>query len=215
VKINWTGPVFLAVLPFLGFRLAKECKAGHKAWLITMSAVLITGCFVMSYFTTGIPAVPYGERLQRFVGWQKLIQEVSQLEDTLRRERGEEIVVVGMDKHYTGSIAGFYRAHFAYEKGESRPLPTVGRHLFGEPSLSFQFWSKPDDFRHKTLLLLSRYEWDIREPIIGHHAHVEGPPAKIIASRGASQVGSLYYRIVHDYEPEEINHDGRSITKEN
>lgn len=202
VKINWTGPVFLAILPFLGFTLSKECLEGRRAWLMTIAALLIAVGISMSYFTTGIPGIPYSEKLQRFVGSRILVRELSQVEDNLRRERGADVVVVGMDKYNTGSLVGFYRANLAYERGEAKPMPTVGRHLFGGNSLSFQFWSSPTDFRGKTLLLVSIYERDLNDAIVGQFARMEEPPTALIAVRGSSMVGRLYYRVVYDYQPE-------------
>jgi dolichol-phosphate mannosyltransferase len=202
VKINWTGPVFLAILPFLGFRLSKECREGRRAWLMSIAVLLVAVGMSMSYFTTGIPGIPYSEKLQRFVGSRILARELSRIEDNLRRERGADVVVVGMDKHYTGSHIGFYRANLAYERGEAKPKPTVGRHLFGGNSLSFRFWSSPADFRGRTLLLVSRYEWDLNDAIVGRYAHREKPPTALIAMRGSSRVGRLYYRVVYDYQPE-------------
>jgi dolichol-phosphate mannosyltransferase len=201
VKINWTGPVFLAILPFLGFTLSKECLEGRRAWLMTIAALLITVGISMSYLTTGIPGVPYSEKLQRFVGARILVQELSQVEDNLRRERGADVVVVGMDQHYIGSLVGFYRAHFAYERGDAKPMPTVGRHLFGDNSLSFQFWSSPTDFHGKTLLLVSRNKGDLTDAVVSQYAHIEEPLTALIAVRGSSIVGRLYYRVVHDYQP--------------
>jgi dolichol-phosphate mannosyltransferase len=131
------------------------------------------------------------------------VRELSQIEDKLRRERGTDVIVVGMDKYNIGSLVGFYRANLAYERGEAKPIPTVGRHLFGENSLSYQFWSNPTHFRGKTLLLVSEHKRGLNDAIIGHHAHMEDPPRVLIAVRGSSTVGRLYYRVVHDYQPED------------
>jgi dolichol-phosphate mannosyltransferase len=202
VKVNWIGPVFLAILPFLGFKLSKECLEGRRAWLMTIAALLIAVGIVMSYFTTGIPGIPYSEKLQRFVGSRLLARQLSLVEDNLRRERGADVVVVGMDKYNIGSLAGFYRANLAYERGETRPMPTVGRHFFGRNSLSFQFWSSPTDFRGKTLLLVSDNKADLIVNIAGQYGHTEEPPVVLIAARGSSMVGRLYYRVIDDYQPE-------------
>jgi len=204
VKINWTGPIFLALLPFLGFTLSKECLEGRRAWRMTIAALLIVVGISTSYFTTGIPGVPYSEKLQRFVGSKILVRELSQVEDKLRRERGVDVVVVGMDKYNTGSLVGFYRAHLAYERGEAKPMPTVGRHLFGLKSLSFQFWSNPYGLRGKTLLLVSSSKRYLDDAIVGQYAHMEEPPGALIAVKGSSTVGHLYYRVVHDYQPENL-----------
>lgn len=201
VKINWTGPVFIAILPFFGSRLSGDFLQGRRSWPITVAALLVIIGISMSYFTTGIPGVPYSEKMQRLVGHKILAQEFTRVEDALRHEYGSDIIVVGMDKYNSGSIVGFYRAHFAAERGKPKPDPTVGRHLFGKDSLSYQFWSKPDEFRGKTLLLVSRYENDLNDKVIGKYAHIEGPTTVLTAVRGASKVGRLYYRVVRDYQP--------------
>ena len=147
VKLNWTGPVWLAILPALAARLARRDPT-HLGWGCEPS-FLAGDC-------RGRPA-----NLWRFAplsrSWsarcQPKYKHVSRdspdrLEGVRRRRRkncrsdlesstGKEPLRVGMDRYSLSSEVAFY------DPDQDAVRNTAGRSLFGFDSLMYELWFPP------------------------------------------------------------------------
>ena len=164
VKINWTGPLWLAVVPLIAARLTAafddpaSCLPGSPArflrWSALATAALLGAGYLalLQYLASGLPGVrwaPHTELLP--VGWPELARAVDQQAADLRRAQPDSrVLVVGMDRDFIASEAAFYAPDPARAVRE-----TTGAHLFGGVSLMYAYWFPVREQKDATLLLVS------------------------------------------------------------
>ncbi|MEJ2058611.1 MAG: hypothetical protein P8X39_12325, partial [Desulfofustis sp.] len=154
VKLNWTSPVWLAVLPFLGYTatsiyrgFCSICFVGIQGlWRITIPVLTLVFAIALHYVTLGLPGVPFPSG-PFLIGWQELAGSVEQLVETIEHGTGKRPIVVGMDHYQIASGLTFYRAKnnskTSSHKGLNPIDETTGWHLFGFNSRMYRFWSDP------------------------------------------------------------------------
>ena len=193
VKVNWTGPVFLSLLPVLG----RSVSVLRKTWLWTAALLLIFYAVFLQYISSGFPHVPYPRGAYKFFTGNEIASRVMEIERKVADSSGNSPVVVGMDKHYLASQLGFYRAKLSGGQAEE----TAGRSLFGLPSLMYHFWSRPGDFVGRNMLLISKTAGDIDSSLLAPHFKSIGSVEEIINTKNGFMVGRLYYRVGYSYIP--------------
>ncbi len=114
VKLNWTGPLWLALVPYLAYTfgapkegqlLLRLCRRWWPATAITM---LLLGGLFLQYYSLGLPGIPTLER-PFLSGWEKLAGRIEQIVAAREKETGRRPIVVGMDKYRIASGLAFYR----------------------------------------------------------------------------------------------------------
>ncbi len=158
VKLNWTGPLWLAVLPLVAARLAAAFGspipvARWVRWSALGTAALLGIGYValLQYLAFGLPGVRYTRRTELLpVGWPQLARTLEQQADALRRAQSERVLVVGLDRDFIASEAAFYALDPARAVRD-----TTGAHLFGGVSLMYAYWFPVKEQEDATLLLVS------------------------------------------------------------
>jgi len=215
-KLNWTGPIWLAVLPLVAARMLPAVMAGPKktakkfgreqAW--TLTAVLTTlgyGVFLY-YVSVGLPGVAYPKQFI-FAGWRDLGGQIEAIEDQVQAERGEEPLVVGLDKYGISSRLAFYRLRDEPavphdDELEEGVTGTSGRHLLGGGSLMYSYWQSSDTQAGRDIIMVDKNMDRLSdEQVAGYFDSVSAVQSLDVESHGHS-AGSFYYRIGYGYRPE-------------
>jgi dolichol-phosphate mannosyltransferase len=155
VKLNWTGPLWLAVLPAIARRLATGESAAsqvptfNRAWRATVVIALLIYGAVLHYMAFRVPDIGNMSLKTLPIAWEEFGEQVEKLETDLQNATGEEPLRVGMDRYYLSSQAAFY------DSGKDGVENTAGRSLFGMESVMFQYWITPAEARGRNIILLS------------------------------------------------------------
>lgn len=170
VKLNWTGPLWLAVIPMISWKMIylgpsfnRLDKIIRSAWPPTILCLIVCYALLLSYLALGAPWIwkIHSNSLDYMVGWKSLALQIDDIGDGIKKKTGIEPFVIGMDKNKITSELSFYRHKTKPQDAKSEAINyTVGRHIFGEDSLMFQYWV-PDIFdqakkRGQVLILVSR-----------------------------------------------------------
>ena len=200
-KLNWAGPSFLVLLPALAFQVA-AVPAGRmekwlgRLWVATLGILLFLYLITFHYASFGLPGIGYSPRMQRFIGWRSLAEQVYDL--ALRLP--EASVIVGMDKHNIASELAFYIQILALKRGRQTELVS-GRHLFGRESLMHKYWTSSKALQGKTLIMVARKETDLEtQSLAGFFARL-GPLKRIETTHNFKAVGTFFYRLGYVYRP--------------
>ncbi len=210
VKLSWTGPLWLVMVPFVAYYMAPDINRQTKRFFTTLqhfwpATVFITTliyCMTLHYVVLGLPGVPYPEN-SMFLGWQKMAQQIEYIENEIEHDTGLEPLVVGMDKYRVASELAFYRT-----KNQKDPMNqlenegvlfTSGRHLFGSNSLMYSYWLPKQKVGNGQMILVSRKYTDLLKPSINSHIdEISKIHTKIIKKNGVP-IARYYYRIVEGY----------------
>ena len=177
VKLNWTGPLWLAVLPAVA---ALVCAAMRnpptpwmrRGWQATFALCGALYLVALLHLSFGIPGLPYAQNIDLLpVGWSTMGKSIEMEADELRRQVPANVPVriVGMDRNFIASEMAFYHSQPA-----RAALETLGSHLFGKISLMYSYWFPAQLQDGSTLLLVSFVRSSLDRPVVQAHAEATG-----------------------------------------
>ncbi len=205
-NINWTGPLWLAIIPLMARRLTPVPGAGEswkeawgqKLWTPTLVIVLLSYGALFHYLAIGLPGVPYRQDKVQPVAWRLMGEDVEKIESEIAARTGERPLVVGMDKYNLASELAFY-ARGEGESVEEAVANTASRNLFGGGALMYEIWSPAEKFSGRTLLLISFTRQALSDGALAGYAQNLGPIEERSIVKFGVPAGRYYYRVVDGY----------------
>ena len=210
-KLNWTGPCWLGLIPFIALLVTQKPDLGvpkllawcQRAWPATIVILLLFYGAALHYLGLGLPKVPYPQNVQ-LMGWQAFGRDIQVIVTQLERETGEEILVVGMDRNQISSGLAFYRTKYTdsliANAGQNPAMQTASGHLFGENSLMYEMWFPVKKQNNKTMLLVSEDIKDLTSDKVLSRVQSAGDIKDIKTWKNGKQTGQYYYRLVKGYQ---------------
>lgn len=206
-KLNWTGPVWLALLPAFAAAMVAHRHPGEwntlqrvgRAWLPT--AVVLTALYGvgLQFLVFGFPGVPVTGGMIEVAGWRQLGAAVDEVRAKVKAESGEEPLVVGFDKYNISSEMAFYSDRNGAEH-------TAGQSLFGKTALSYRYWFHESDQYGKNIILVARTPSFLHEPpTVARFERVAEQQQVPITIRGVP-IGEYAYRVGYRFGPDTTLH---------
>ncbi|MGV1014057.1 MAG: glycosyltransferase family 39 protein [Methyloceanibacter sp.] len=204
VKLNWTGPIWLALLPALARNLAATEVIGHstvgalrRPWLVTVAILLLAYGAALHYLALGLPGVDSRTSLKSLpIGWKEFGAQVEKIETDLENITGKEPLRIGMDRYFLSSEIAFY------DPDKDAVPYTAGRSLFGLDSLMYDRWFSPAEAEGQDILLISRSsDGPIAAEALAERFQDLGPILEHVVFKNGLQLGQFYYRIGYNYVP--------------
>ena len=196
-RVNWTGPIWLAVLPAIGLALSptmlsrrafRFCSGGILACMAIYGALL-------AFIVAGLPGAPAGQDLSLYSAWREFGTTVERIEDNLAQEIGGQPMVVGMHRYSIASELAFY------DDDRDGMEEMTGPHLFGRKSLMWAYWRTPEEVSGKTLLLVDFDEGALRKKELEEQFSSLGAVRKEAIRKHGRVVSYFYHRVGYGYEP--------------
>ena len=203
VKLNWTGPGWLAVLPAVaaGILATGEAAGGaferrlRRLWSPTVALLLLIYAMGLHYLVLGLPGVPYRNDLRGLpLAWKDVARELTAVGAEVTRSSGRTPLYVGMDKYTFASELAFYG------RGPDGARPQVASsELFGGDGLMYARWVRPADQEGRTLVLVAYKARDLASPAIAGHCAALDPIVPHQALREGHKVGHFFHRLCRGY----------------
>lgn len=203
VKLNWTGPLWLGVVPALARSLAAaENSAPLKrgiigpAWRVTVLAALLIYGAALNDMVLGVPDFGLTNMALTTlpVAWREFGEQADTLEAQLESATDSEPLLVGMDRYFLSSEMAFY------DSDKDGAENTAGRSLFGMHSLMFRFWFKPAEVSGRNIILFSlRSKGAIAANSLSAQFKALGPIQDHLVFKDGNKVGNFFYRIGYGY----------------
>jgi dolichol-phosphate mannosyltransferase len=211
VKLNWTSPIWLALLPFLGATVAfsyRELKNFilcflHWLWKLSAMVLVIGYCAFLHYATLGLPSVPFHADIF-LMGWDNLAEEVENVADVVEDYTGERPLVVGMDPYQISSGLAFYRAKLLRgdrEKQRAAIENTLGWHLFGWKALMYEQWAVPEEHYGRDVIAIGSSRIRVEHPYFQNRFKLMNNIHTIDVTKNDKFVHRYYYRVIRQYRP--------------
>ncbi|MDR3685058.1 MAG: glycosyltransferase family 39 protein, partial [Geothrix sp.] len=175
VQLNWTGPLWLALIPFLAASLTARGPAFvrwcARLWPATAVGLLLLFGLFLQYYSLGLPGVPTASR-PFLSGWEEMARTVDQIVADEQQKTGKRPLVVGMDKYRLASGLAFYRTRDAGAPGRGE---TLSWSIFDLPGLMYAYWFEPAMLQGRDLLLVATSRDVIEGPIMQNHVRSMDP----------------------------------------
>jgi dolichol-phosphate mannosyltransferase len=200
-KLNWTGPVWLAVLPCMAWVMSNTPRKTEKAmhflhripWRSTAVILLLLYGGGMYYILLGFPGMPPISKMPLPAAWEEMTLAVDRLEDQVNGGHKYAPLIVGMDKYFISSQVAFY------DSLDNDQVEVSGRHLVGENSLMWSRWKPRTAALGKNVLLLSFEREDLEESSLASHFTYLDQIHKLPVLKKNKAVTYFYYRIGYQY----------------
>lgn len=212
VKLNWTGPLWLAVVPFMAHYMIATLKnerarrlfgIAQRVWPATIAGFILIYGASLHYLALGLPGLPYPDNFS-LVGCRDLGQQIEQIEKNIETMTGETPLVVGMDKYRTASLLAFYLPRGRTAVNESplndRNLDITGCHLFGGNSLMYRYWFPEDAAHRRDMILVSPKRRQLNRPSVRSRVRESGDIQELVVRKNGKPVGNYYYVVVKGYK---------------
>jgi dolichol-phosphate mannosyltransferase len=210
VKLNWTGPVWLAILPGLAARLVARDQTpigssasvvSRRSWLVTGAVTLLIYGGFLPYLVLGLPGISSSMSMSLGmipIGWKEFGVDVGKIAADLESVTGKEPLRVGMDRYSLSSEVAFY------DPDQDAVRNTAGRSLFGFDSLMYELWFPPAAAKGREIVLVSRYSGGaIANKSLSKRFRTLGPIQEHIVHKGSISVARFFWRIGYGYKPYE------------
>ena len=209
-KLNWTGPLWLALIPLLACLINPAAAANlpqlaawcRRAWPATIVICLLVYGASLHWLSLGLPGVGYPKNLH-LIGWRDFGREVELLVQQARRETGQDVLAVGMDQNRIASGLAFYRTQYldaaGGDAGHHPAFETASEHLFDSVGLMYRLWFPIDQQTGKTLLLVANDAASLSNGWVLSRVQTAGDIKAIEVYKQGKPAGRYYVRLVTGY----------------
>ena len=163
-KLNWTGPAFLSIIPWVGYWLhTKASETIKKITITTAATFVLIICIVFQYLSFGLPLIPYGQSLHRILGWRSMSEAVIAQADNMTVVDGQAPIIAGMDKHFIASNLSFYSHSLNRNNKNWTQYEFTSRNIIDEYALMWGIWSHSKEYQGKTILMVAKNKNDLSD----------------------------------------------------
>jgi len=211
-RYNWTGPLWIALLPILAWLTV---NAGKIRWrwigfvLNKFTApllFLLIGVYalLLHFISIGLPGVAFPGSAARLLGWPEVSRNMLTIQQQLP-ESNARVIIAGMDKYFIASKLSYYGTEEFLGKGNK--LLVTGNHLVGDNSLMFAYWNPAAEFKGDTIIMLSRSESDLSDNRLNPYFEKLAPEVKTFPvykndfGLPDKTIRDYYYRVGFGYQP--------------
>jgi dolichol-phosphate mannosyltransferase len=201
-KLNWTGPVWLAIVPVIAWNmvpLAEKSLDGfaglvRKTWLPTLAVLLLFYTTSLGYIYLGMPGVPPQPGMPLPVAWEEFGEKIEEIESAVESETGSEPLIVGLDKYSISSELSFY------DDWDDDVLPEVaGQHIFDKGSLMWNFWVPKQSALGRNIIVVSFRIQDLDNSWMTRYFSQISPISTETIKRSEHVVGRFFWRLGYGY----------------
>jgi len=202
VKLDWTGPVWLAILPAVSATIlgatpgsSKFAVAMRRLWAPTLLGMLAIYAVFLHYLVPGLPLVGHLGNIRTLpVAWREFGHEAGLIQQAVEQETGQSVLLAGMDKYFVASEMAFYN------RDAGDPVrSSVGGGPLGNDTLMYGYWFKPAQMQGRTIILFGVKKSDVDQQDAGRYFdHLTDIRTQHVRKDGVT-VGQFFYRIGYQY----------------
>ncbi|WP_040854039.1 glycosyltransferase family 39 protein [Phyllobacterium sp. YR531] len=198
VKLNWTGPIWLALIPAIAASIVAATGKASKfdnmvrqLWVPTMASTLVIYGLGLHYLVLGLPMTGYVGTIRTLpVAWQEFGHTVGLVQNEIERATEKPVLLIGMDRYFLASQTAFYN-----RLDENAVKSSVGSGVVGKNSLMYNYWFEPENLMGSNAILFSlkRHELE-QESLTKYFQSLTQVHQREVVKQGVP-VGRFYYRI--------------------
>jgi dolichol-phosphate mannosyltransferase len=203
-KLNWTGPVWLAILPVIALnvfraehiRLLSRRASRAKLWTGLASFLLVAYVLAFGYLVAGMPGSPKTSGMKLPIAWKAFGERVKEIRTALEKEIGSKPIIIGLDQYWLASQASFY------DPDGADGLPDVAAlNLVGGNSVMWDLWTSPGQVAGRDAVLISFTKDQLEARRVTQRFSILGEINKEVLTNSLGEIGLFYWRAGYTYTP--------------
>jgi dolichol-phosphate mannosyltransferase len=203
IKLNWTGPIWLAILPAVSATIAGVGGRGRydgvirRLWVPTIAATLVIYGIGLHYIVLGVSVTGYPLGLRTLpVAWQEFGREAGSLARNVEAETGKQPLLIGMDLNALTSELAFYN-----RESPQNVQNSVGRGILGRDALMYGFWFCAERMRGRDAILFAMSHEELLEKNFVSRFERLGEVEERKVLKDGKLAGRFFYRIGYSFRP--------------
>jgi dolichol-phosphate mannosyltransferase len=197
-KPNWTGPLWLALIPAIAAAIAGTAGGSsafesllQRFWAPTVVTTLVVYGLLLHYLVLGFPMVGYAHNIRTLpIAWEEFGKSVAEIEHSVVQSTGKDALLIGMDRYFITSEMAFYvRQH------QDSARDYTGRVAVGGDSLMYDYWFKPGDTLGRTAILVALKKNDLQHDSLPQRFSELSEIKEQKVTKQGVPVGSFFYRV--------------------
>lgn len=214
IKLNWTGPLWLSLLPFMACTMSPQKDSPRqllpRLWPGTLMVLVLAYGGLLHYCAVGLPGFTFGNSRNFLFGWDDLASQLDEKITLVTARNGERPLVAGMDHYRLASGLAFYRSKEQSSDDRATTVnETTGRQLFGSGALMYDYWLSPAAAEGRDILVVAQRPEQLAPERLAGHSRQLGDLGEISVTKLGKKAGRYYYRLLTWYTPGTIhNHAG-------
>ncbi len=208
-KLNWTGPVWLGILPLIAYQVAAHRddirdrfgRFVRRGWKPTVIVLAIIYPLTLFYVYLATPGYTPAHGLPLPTAWPEFTAEVYHIRDSLQTAENEMPLMVGLHHYWIESELSYYGLR------QTGSLPEVGGNaLVDGNSLMWNRWMPPSDAVGRKALLLGFRESALDRTWVTKHFDTLTTIQRVPVEKYGRTVGYFFWRFGTGYHifPEDI-----------
>ena len=199
VKLNWTGPVWLAFLPAMANVVVKAIRKGDRprfmtSLQITTALSIVAFALLLHYLALGLPLIGHTGKLRGLpVAWEEFGAEAGRIRADVEAETGQQPLLVGMDTYNIASELAFYGA------GPAALETVTSQNLFGRNGLMFDTWYSNRSSDGRDVIMISVKEPGVSDDGLSAWFESIGPVEQQAVRKNGAVAGRFFYRIGYGF----------------
>ncbi|MBU1318312.1 MAG: glycosyltransferase family 39 protein [candidate division Zixibacteria bacterium] len=203
-KLNWTGPVWLAILPLVAARISgidvidsqKKSQSVSKPWIATAFTLLIFYAGGFGHLVAGMPGLTKDSGMKFPIAWKAYGERIEKIESRMESVTNSEPIIIGLDEYWLASQASFYDV----DDGDILP-ETAAKNLVGGNSLMWNFWVSPRTVAGRNGLLVSFTADKLEQSYVTRRFSKLGEITEEVLTNCYGEIGHFYWRAGYNYNP--------------
>lgn len=201
IKLNWTGPLWLSIMPFIAYSMIRgkgtSGQWASRLWPGTLITILCTYGAILYYCAFGLPCTSFTNNVFLY-GWDDLAQQVDKIVHNSANQ--SPLLVVGMDKYRTASGLAFYLSkNNPVKRGKSELTEATGRQLFGYDSLMYNYWYPPSLALSRNILVICKDKKQLDPALFANYYEHLGQMKELTINKRGKAAGHFFYRVLTSY----------------
>jgi len=202
-RLNWTGPLWLACLPWVAQDMAMPLRQTartlfsfmERVWVPTAAALLLIIGLWFYYLALGLPGIGPMSSKQLFGPWKSMGEKVDVIERKMENETGSQPLIFGMDKYFISSELAFYDDPLDLDRFQN----AGGPHLFGGRGLMWEYWFPSSAEVGRTMVMIDFRHDTLSNPLLARYFSRTSDVFRESIERNGDTVGYFYWRVGYDY----------------
>lgn len=202
LKLHWTGPIWLVLLPGVGAGiaragvLARPWVLSPRVWLAHALLLFALIATFIGFTRSSAPWLGMSREMHLPVGWSELADTVHELANSLDEQRGKPLTIVGMDKNFLASELAFYD-----RVRDESSVRSTSWHLLGRSGLMFAQWHPAEQQAGNDMLLVGTTHDALEDKRYAPFFAELGPIERISIHRGQRELCEVFVRVGSGYRP--------------
>jgi dolichol-phosphate mannosyltransferase len=197
INLNWIGPLFLALIPWLAASMANTIK---KRTICLRAAAGLLASYIAIFLVASLNTSELVQQrlLIKAVAWEPLIKQFHELAQRIEAKTKRTPIFVPLDNFPIGSELSFYQAKLLAQGKILKTYPIIGSHIFGGESLMYRYWSNNEALDGIPLIIISKELWRFDLPGLKKRVVKQSNLNEIWSSGQGQGVKNIpfYYKIV-------------------